>query len=147
MGRTILFKMGALVEFILIAVGALCISLIIHWIVVPFLYGIPLVLYWTVRRYLKWRTPFVYSSKPVFYAGVIFVGATLLLSSLPHFLIPLLTNLWFRSGVLIGLILRLAQIATFRSVRTEIHYDLIDRVRAYVTPKGRLALLALSSRW
>ena len=32
-------------------------------------------------------------------------------------------------------------------LRTEIHNDLIDRVKAYVTPKGRLALLALSSRW
>ena len=139
--------MGTLSEFILIAVGALCVSFIIHWIVVPFLYDIPLVLYWTLRRYLKWRTPFVYSFKRVFYAGVILAVATLLLSFFSHFLIFLLTNFWFSSGVLIGLILRLAQIITFKSVRTEIHYDLIHRIRAYVTPKGRLALLALLSRW
>ena len=139
--------MGALSEILLIAVGAFCVSSIIHWIVVPFLYGIPLVLYWILRRYLKWRTPFVYSSKPVFYAGVVLVVATLLLSFFANFLIFLITNFWFRSGVLIGLILRLAQIITFKSVRTEIHYDLVDRVRAYVTPKGRLVLLALVSRW
>jgi hypothetical protein len=140
-------EMGSLSELILLAAGACVVTTIIHWILIPVLYGIPLVLYWTLRRYLKWRTPFIYSSKPVFYAGIFLVVVTLLISFFSNLSVSVLTNFWFTSGVLIGLILRLAQISTFKSARTEIHNDLIDRVKTYVTPKGRLALLALSSRW
>jgi len=139
--------MGAFSEFILVAAGALCITFIIHWIVVPFVYGIPLVLYWTLRRYLKWRTPFVYSSKPVFYAVVVSIVATLVLSFFSNVAIFFTTNFWFASGILIGLCLWLGRIILFESIRSEIHYDLIDCVKAYVTPKGQIALLALLSRW
>jgi len=139
--------MGSLSELTLIAAGALSVTAIIQWLVIPFFYGFPLVLYWTLRRYLKWRTPFLYSSRPIFYAGVFFIVVTLLLSFFFKLFVFVLTNLWFTSGILVGLILRLGQIATFKSARTEIQNELIHHVQAYVTPKGRLALLALSSRW
>jgi len=147
MEKIISLEMGSLSELILIVAGACFVTTIIHWIAIPVLYGFPLVLYWTLRRYLKWRTPFLYSSKPVFYGGVLLVAMILLSSLFFRVSVSVLTNFWFTSGILLGLILRLAHITIFKSARTEIHNDLVDRVKAYVTPKGRLALLALSSRW
>jgi hypothetical protein len=139
--------MGDFSEFLLVAGGALGITFIIQWIAVPFFFGIPFVLYWTFRRYLKWRTPFLYSSKPVFYMVVAFVVASLLLSFFPKFIVSFISNFWFGSGVLMGLSLWLGRIMIFRSVRSEIHFDLVHCVKAHVTPKGRIALLALLSRW
>lgn len=139
--------MGGFSEFILVAAGALSITFTIHWIVLPLFYGIPMVLYWTFRRYLKWRTPFLYLSKPAFNLIVVLIAATGSLSFFSAFMISFLTGFWFGSGVLLGLGLWLGRILTFQSVRSEIHYDLVARVKAYVTPKGRMALLALLSRW
>ena len=145
--RKITSEMGLFSEFTFAAAGALAVTFIIHWIVMPFLYGIPVVLYWTLRRYLKWRTPVIYSSRPILYVVIVFAAATMALSFLPHSAIPIVTNFWFASGVLIGLILWLGRIIIFKSVRSEFHYRLTECIKPYVTPKGRIALLALLSRW
>lgn len=138
--------MGTLSEFIIAASGALAVTFLIHWIIMPFLYGIPVVLYWTLRRYLQWHTPVIYLSKPLLYVAVVFAAAAMLVSSLSHAVIPIVTNFWFACGVLIGCILWLGRIIIFKSVRSEIHYQLTDCVKAHVTAKGRIALLALLSR-
>ncbi len=134
-------------EFIIAASGALVVTVLLHWIFVPLLYGIPVVFYWTLRRYLKWRTPLIYSSKPIFYVAVVLAAAAVMLMYFSHAVIPIVTNFWFASGVLIGCLLWLGRIMIFRSVRSEMHYRLTNSVKSYVTPKGRIALLALLSRW
>lgn len=140
------FDMDGFSEFVFITVGALGITYMIHGIALPFFFGIPFVLYWTLRRYLKWRTPFLYSSKPVLYVIIVLVVASLLLAFFSSFLIACISNFWFRSGVLMGLSLWLGRIIFSRSARAEVYCDLIDRVKSHVTPKGRIALLALA-RW
>jgi hypothetical protein len=74
-------------------------------------------------------------------------AATISLSFFSAFMFSFLTGFWFSSGVLLGLGLWLGRLLAFQSVRSEIHYDLIARVKGYVTPRGRMALLALLSRW
>lgn len=139
--------MAGFLEYILAASGALCTTFIISWIVVPLLYGVPLVIWWTARRYLKWRTPLIYAAKPIFYGIVFCGGATMLLSFFTRPTIALVTNFWFANGILIGAILWLGRIIIFKSIRSEIHYRLTESIKPHVTPKGRIALLALVSRW
>ena len=134
-------------EYIFVASGAVGVTIFIQWLVLPLAYGSPLIIYWTLRRYLQWRTLFIYSYQPALKLCAVVIVASLLFYYFPTPVAALATNFWFASGVALGTVLWLGRIAAFKSVRSDIHNQLTDDIKMYVTPKGRLPILALLCRW
>lgn len=135
--------MAALLELILLIVGMLLGIWLFNFILVPLLYGLPRILYWTLRRYLKWRTPFLYALDLVFWIGVVLVVVLAMVLFFREFTAHLANSDGFSAGLVLGILLMFGKVLLFRSARADINHELLNYLKPYLTGMGRTVLTPL----
>ncbi|HEU4340465.1 MAG TPA: hypothetical protein VFU31_02725 [Candidatus Binatia bacterium] len=110
------------------------------FVLVPFFYGLPRLLSWTARRYLEWRTLFLYLLTPsLCILGLLAVAHILGL----FFGLYIGRSYTFSAGLWVAIVLKAARLVFSETARLPIRRQLLNFVTPYLTAKGELSLRGL----
>lgn len=130
----------ALLQVVLLFSGFFFGLALFRFVLVPFFYGLPRLLSWTARRYLEWRTPFLYLLTPsLCILGLLAIAHILGL----FFGLYISMSRAFTGGLWVAIVLKAATLVFSETARGPIRRQLIKFVTPYLTAKGELSLRGL----
>lgn len=133
----------AFLQVVLLFSGFLFGLALFLFVLVPFFYGLPRLLSWTARRYLEWRTPFLYLLTPsLCILGLLAVAHILGL----FFELYISRSYTFSGGLWVAIVLKATRLVFSETARVPIHRQLLNFVTPYLTAKGELSLRGLCAQ-
>lgn len=112
-------------------------------IVLPLIYAFPRSLYWSVRRWAKWRAPFLYFLPPLIWTVTFFGIALILVVYFPNIASYLLKSDGFNAGQLVGIALSVLRAIFSKSTRLDMTRDFYDFMKPYLTKEGKTGYQAM----
>lgn len=132
-----------LVAFLLFVVGIIFGLILFVFILLPLFYTLPHLLVWTMKKYLEWRTPFVYLFGPILWILILFGITFSLALFIQGFNIYLANSHAFGAGLLLAVIVKAGKATLSETVQREMRRDVFNYATPYLTPKGAMSLRGL----
>jgi len=123
-------------ELVLIIVGLFLTIVWFSVIALPLIYGFPRALYWSLRRWAKWRTPFLYLISPLIWTVVFVSVAFILVFVFPNVATYLRQSGGFALGQTLGIILSVGRAIFSRSTHVDMSLDFYNFIRPHLTLAG-----------